>query len=103
MINDIISDSLTRIRNAGMRRLETTKLLHSKVVEALVGIFQAKGYIDSFNVVEEDKKKFINVVLKYDEKGKSVINELKKILSPDAVFIKAKMKLNALKMVMVLL
>ena len=79
MINDIISDSLTRIRNAGMRRLETTKLLHSKVVEALVGIFQAKGYIDSFNVVEEDKKKFINVVLKYDEKGKSVINELKRI------------------------
>lgn len=39
MINDIISDSLTRIRNAGMRKLETTKLLHSKVVEALVGIF----------------------------------------------------------------
>ncbi|EMK3202854.1 30S ribosomal protein S8, partial [Campylobacter coli] len=24
MINDIISDSLTRIRNAGMRKLETT-------------------------------------------------------------------------------
>lgn len=64
MINDIISDSLTRIRNAGMRKLETTKLLHSKVVEALVGIFQAKGYIESFNVIEEDKKKFINVVLK---------------------------------------
>ena len=59
MINDIISDSLTRIRNAGMRKLETTKLLHSKVVEALVGIFQAKGYIESFNVIEEDKKKFI--------------------------------------------
>ena len=101
MINDIISDSLTRIRNAGMRRLETTKLLHSKVVEALVGIFQAKGYIDSFNVVEEDKEKFINVVLKYDEKGKSVINELKKFLSPGAAFIKAKTKLSVLKMVMV--
>ncbi len=56
MINDIISDSLTRIRNAGMRKLETTKLLHSKVIEALVGIFQAKGYIESFNVIEEDKK-----------------------------------------------
>ena len=82
MINDIISDSLTRIRNAGMRKLETTKLLHSKVVEALVGIFQAKGYIESFNVIEEDKKKFINVVLKYDEKGKSVINELKRVSKP---------------------
>ncbi|MEE6530770.1 30S ribosomal protein S8, partial [Campylobacter coli] len=29
-----------------------------------------------------DKKKFINVVLKYDEKGKSVINELKRVSKP---------------------
>lgn len=79
MMNDIISDSLSRIRNAGMRRLESTKLLHSKVVEALVAIFESKGYIESFNVIEEDKKKFISVVLRYDEQGKCVINELKRI------------------------
>ena len=78
-MNDIISDSLSRIRNAGMRRLESTKLLHSKVVEALVAIFESKGYIESFNVIEEDKKKFISVVLRYDEQGKCVINELKRI------------------------
>lgn len=97
MINDIISDSLTRIRNAGMRRLETTKLLHSKVVEALVGIFQAKGYIESFNVIEEDKKKFINVVLKYDEKGKSVINELKRISKPGRRVYKGKDEIKRFK------
>lgn len=102
MINDIISDSLTRIRNAGMRKLETTKLLHSKVVEALVGIFQAKGYIESFNVIEEDKKKFINVVLKYDEKGKSVINELKRISKPGRRVYKGKDEIKRFKMVMVL-
>ena len=82
MINDVISDSLTRIRNASMRRLENTKLLHSKVIEALVKIFQNKGYIESFNVVEEDKKKFISVVLKYDENGASVINEIKRVSKP---------------------
>lgn len=97
MINDIISDSLTRIRNAGMRRLETTKLLHSKVVEALVGIFQAKGYIDSFNVVEEDKKKFINVVLKYDEHGKSVINEIKRVSKPGRRVYKGKEEIKRFK------
>ena len=97
MINDIISDSLTRIRNAGMRRLETTKLLHSKVVEALVGIFQAKGYIDSFNVVEEDKKKFINVVLKYDERGKSVINEIKRVSKPGRRVYKGKDEIKRFK------
>ena len=57
MLNDLISDGLTRIRNAAMRRLETTKLLHSNVVEATLSILAAKGYIESYNVVEEDKKK----------------------------------------------
>lgn len=97
MINDIISDSLTRIRNAGMRRLENTKLLHSKVIEALLTIFQNKGYIESFNVIEEDKKKFINVVLKYDEKGKSVINEIKRVSKPGRRVYKGKDEIKRFK------
>lgn len=82
MINDMVSDALTRIRNASMRKQEVTQLMHTKVVEALLGIFQDKGYIESFNVVEEGNKKFINVVLKYDEKGNKVINEVKRISKP---------------------
>jgi len=82
MINDLISDGLTRIRNAAMRRLDTTKLLHSNVVEAVLKILVEKGYIESYNVVEENNKKIINVVLKYDEKGRSVINEVKRISTP---------------------
>lgn len=97
MMNDIISDSLSRIRNAGMRRLESTKLLHSKVVEALVAIFESKGYIESFNVIEEDKKKFISVVLRYDEQGKCVINELKRISKPGRRVYKGKNEIKRFK------
>ena len=82
MLNDLISDGLTRIRNAAMRRLDTTKLLHSNVVEATLSILAAKGYIESYNVIEENNKKIINVALKYDENGRSVINELKRVSSP---------------------
>ena len=82
MLNDLISDGLTRIRNASMRRLETAKLLHSKVVEATLSILAGKGYVESYNVIEEGNKKFINVVLKYDEYGRSVINELKRVSKP---------------------
>jgi len=82
MMNDMISDALTRIRNASMRKLEVTKLIHTNEVEAILGIFQSKGYLESFNVVEEGNKKFINVVLKYDEKGNRVINEIKRISKP---------------------
>ena len=96
-MNDLISDGLTRIRNAAMRRLETTKLLHSNVVEATLSILAAKGYIESYNVVEEDKKKFINVVLKYDEHGRSVINELKRVSSPGRRVYKGKDEIKRFK------
>lgn len=82
MINDLVADALTRIRNAGMRRLDTTTLVHSKSVEALVGIFAQKGYIESFNVVEDGVKKSINVVLKYGSNGRTVINEMKRVSKP---------------------
>ena len=82
MVNDLISDSLTRIRNAGMRRLDVTTLLHSKSVEAVVSILADKGYIESFNVVENGPKKSINVVLKYNENGRTVINEMKRVSKP---------------------
>ncbi|MGP1485738.1 MAG: 30S ribosomal protein S8 [Campylobacter sp.] len=97
MLNDLISDGLTRIRNAAMRRLETTKLLHSNVVEATLSILATKGYIESYNVVEEDRKKFINVVLKYDEHGKSVINELKRVSSPGRRVYKGKDEIKRFK------
>ena len=97
MLNDLISDGLTRIRNAAMRRLETTKLLHSNVVEATLSILAAKGYIESYNVVEEDKKKFINVVLKYDEHGRSVINEIKRVSSPGRRVYKGKDEIKRFK------
>ncbi len=82
MMTDIIADSLTRIRNAAQRRLDVTTLLHSKTIEAIVSILVNKGYLESFKVKESDNKKSIKVVLKYDENGNSVINEIKRISKP---------------------
>ncbi len=82
MMTDIIADSLTRIRNAAQRRLDVTTLLHSKMIESIVSIFVEKGYLESFKVKTDGAKKRIKVVLKYDENGHSVINEIKKISKP---------------------
>lgn len=82
MVNDLISDSLTRIRNASMRKLDTTTLMHSRIVESVVKIIQEKGYIDAYNVVENGHKKEINVTLKYDDRGARVINEMKRVSKP---------------------
>ena len=97
MINDLIADSLTRIRNAAMRRLDSTTLMHSKVVEAVVAILADKGYVESFNVVEDGVKKTINVVLKYDEKGRTVINEVKRVSKPGRRVYKGKDELKRFK------
>jgi len=97
MINDLIADSLTRIRNAAMRRLDATTLVHSKVVEAVVAILADKGYVESFNVVEDGVKKTINVVLKYDEKGRTVINEVKRVSKPGRRIYKGKDELKRFK------
>jgi small subunit ribosomal protein S8 len=84
MMNDIIADGLTRIRNASMRGLETTTLLHSKLMEAIVKVMKEKGYIDDYRVRADEKspnKKYIDVTLKYED-GEPVIRELKRISKP---------------------
>jgi len=81
-MNDIIADGLTRIRNASMRGLEVTTLNHSKLMEDILKVFEEKGYIESYKVIEDGNKKFINVTLKYDENGNSVINEVQRVSKP---------------------
>ena len=96
-INDLVSDALTRVRNAGMRRLPVTTLVHSKSVEALANILVEKGYLESANVIEDGVKKTIKVVLKYDENGKSVINELKRVSKPGRRIYKGKDEIKRFK------
>lgn len=82
MMSDIIADSITRIRNAGLRKKTSAMLLYSGTIQAILDVLQGKGYIDSYNVGEEDGKKNIEVFLKYDHDGKFVINEIKKVSKP---------------------
>ena len=96
-MTDIIADSLTRIRNAAQRKLDTTTLLYSKTIEAIVSILVEKGYLESYSVSEEGAKKSIKVVLKYDENGITVINELKKISKPGRRIYKGKDEIKRFK------
>ena len=81
MMNDLIADALTRIRNAAMRKLEVTTLVHSNIVEAVCKVLKEKEYIEDCKLVETEgsPKKSLSVTLKYDENDNSVINEIKRI------------------------
>lgn len=97
MVNDIIADSLTRIRNASMRKLESTTLYYAKIVVSILEVFKDKGFVKEYNVTEKDGKQSILVQLAYDERGKSVINEVKRISKPGRRVYKARSELKRFK------
>ncbi|HKM19515.1 MAG TPA: 30S ribosomal protein S8 [Aliarcobacter sp.] len=83
MMNDLIADALTRIRNAAMRRLEVATLLHSNMVVGVMNVLLQKEYIVGFKVIDgQNNKKTIQVELKYDDKEKSAINEIVRVSKP---------------------
>lgn len=97
MVNDIIADSLTRIRNASMRRLESTTLYYAKIVVSILEVFKEKGFVKGYNITDKDGKQSILVQLAYDERGKSMINEIKRISKPGRRVYKARSELKRFK------
>ena len=79
MVNDIIADMLTRIRNANQMKYDTVEVLVSKMTKEIARILKAEGYISEYTVA--DNKMTLN--LKYSEgKKERVITGLKRISKP---------------------
>jgi len=80
---DPIADLLTRIRNAGMARKESTSMPASKMRVAIAQILQREGYVAGVNVREGKPYDTLTVFLKYDREDRShAIREIKRISKP---------------------
>lgn len=97
MVNDIIADSLTRIRNASMRRLEYTTLYYAKIVVSILEVFKTKGFIKDYKINDKDEKQSISVQLAYNDQGYSVISEIKRISKPGRRVYKSRNELKKFK------
>lgn len=82
MVNDPIADMLTRIRNAIVAKHDSVVIPSSKIKKSIADILLNEGYINSFEVVEEDGKVNIVIKLKYGERKQSIINGIKRISKP---------------------
>jgi len=82
MYTDPIADMLTRIRNANMVHHETVEMPSSKLKVELAKLLKDEGYIIDYSVKQVEKFSFLTVILKYDEKRKPVITNLKRISKP---------------------
>ena len=82
MVNDIIADMLTRIRNAVARKYKTVEVLSSKMTKEIATILTNEGYIDGFEEKTEGASKTLTLNLKYGQRKENVITGLKRISKP---------------------
>lgn len=81
-MTDPIADMLTRIRNANTAGLATVEIPASNIKKSIAAILLEEGFINSFDVMEDDKQGLIKIGMKYGPDNERVINGLKKISKP---------------------
>ncbi len=81
-MTDPVADLLTRIRNGCNSHLENISVPASRLKANLVKVLREEGFIDGFKLVREEGKAFINIQLKYDNKGTPVIHGIRRVSRP---------------------
>lgn len=81
-MTDPIADMLTRIRNANTVGHKTVEIPASNIKKSIAGILLEEGYINGFEVIEDEKQGMIKIEMKYGPAGEKVINGIKKISKP---------------------
>ena len=90
MVNDIIADMLTRIRNASQMKYTSVEVLGSKMTKEIATILTNEGYIEGFEVIKDGAAEKLVLNLKYGAKKERVITGLKRISKPGLrVYVKA--------------
>ena len=76
-MSDTLADMITRIRNGQKANKVSIKAIYSKLNANVCSVLKNEGYIESFEVIG-DNKKDISITLKY-YKGSPLINKIEKI------------------------
>ena len=83
MVNDTISDMLTRIRNANMVKHQIVEIPFTKISLAIGLILKEEGFIEDFNIYLEKSRKNLLILLKYKGKNREpVITTIQRVSKP---------------------
>ncbi len=89
-MNDLISDMLTRMRNALAMKYTSVEVINSKMTKEIATILTNEGCIEGFEVVKDGAAEKLLINLKYGAKKERVITGLKRISKPGLrVYVKA--------------
>jgi small subunit ribosomal protein S8 len=83
MVNDTISDILTRIRNAGLVKHQMIEIPFTKISVDIARILKNEGFIENFDIIVKNFKKRLLICMKYSGIDRqSVILSIKRISKP---------------------
>jgi small subunit ribosomal protein S8 len=79
---DPIADMLTRIRNANRVGRRMVLIPKSKICTGIAQVLKDEGYIEDYDVIDDERQGTIRVKLKYSMAGEKVIHELDRASKP---------------------
>jgi len=83
MVNDTISDMLTRIRNANMAKHSVVLIPSTKMSRIITQILKDEGFIAKFENYQEKNRLSLLIHLKYIDKTKTpVIDRIERVSKP---------------------
>ena len=79
---DPIADMLTRIRNANRVGRRFVQIPRSKICTGIAQVLKDEGYIDSYDVIDDERQGQIRIKLKYTNTGQKVIHVIDRQSKP---------------------
>lgn len=82
MFTDPIADMLTRIRNAGLAKLDSTTLPYSNIKERIAALLVEEGYVASFKVEKDGPYPMLTIQLRYSRDRQSAVVGIRRVSRP---------------------
>jgi small subunit ribosomal protein S8 len=81
-LSDPIADMLTRIRNGVRIHRKQVNIKASNICKGIAAVLKEEGYVEDFETIDDGKQGILRVTLKYDDDGRPVIEEIKRVSKP---------------------
>ncbi|NLE29070.1 MAG: 30S ribosomal protein S8 [Phycisphaerae bacterium] len=81
-LSDPIADMLTRIRNGMMANAKAINVKRTKVCVNIAKVLKDEGYIEDFDVIDDQKQGLLRLKLRYGPNGERVIQKIQRESKP---------------------
>lgn len=97
MVSDPVGDFITRIVNASAIKKASLSVPFSAFKYAIAEKLKDAGYVSAIEKKGKKVRKTLDIVLKYDEAGKSTIEGVKRISKPGRRMYKSVQEINSVR------